>query len=142
MGRSSWINWWRRSQLGIDGFNILWCKIWSRSWGWGWGIFWTLSWRIGKCCKRSHYHHYSKSKKFKVLQKQYDLVTKEAKKLNIVNKNIRIRNGILEKDQFFYVQKRYNKPLDKHEFYLQEFIISIIEASYVCINKGERVGFS
>jgi len=74
-------------------------------------------------------HCHSKSKKYKVLQKQYDLVTKEAKKMNIVNENIRIRNGILEKDQLFYVQKMSDKPLDKHEFSLQEFNINIIERS-------------
>lgn len=61
-------------------------------------------------------HHYSKSKKFKVSQEQYDLVTKEAKKLNIVNENIRIRNGIWKKINFSMFKRDIINPLINMNF--------------------------
>jgi hypothetical protein len=76
-------------------------------------------------------------------------VIEEDKKLKIVNENTKIRNKIIEKDQISYVQKGYDKTLNKHEIDIQKFIISSIEriklASMiygVSRNKGERVGFS
>jgi len=56
-------------------------------------------------------------------------VTEESKNLSIQNKNLKIRNAILEKGQLSYVHKRYYKPIDKHEASFQEFIIYGIDRS-------------
>jgi len=60
---------------------------------------------------------------------------------------MRIEN--LENAQLSYTREKFDKPLNKHELAIHEFIINDIDKSKLdsmiygfCINKGECIGFS
>lgn len=71
----------------------------------------------------SSYH--SKSKSFKILKKNYELLSNTAKIMNTKIKNLIMQNKILEEAKSSKVHKKSNK----HENDLQEIIINSIERS-------------
>lgn len=73
----------------------------------------------------------------------------EPKKLIIQNEIRIMRNEILEKGQLSYTQKKIDRPLNKYDNSLKEFIIHSIYRSMLASmiygfsrNKGEGISFS
>ena len=77
----------------------------------------------------------------KIIKKQYDLIRDE---LNFYKDKIEK----LERDQIYLIKDMFDKPLDKYELSIQEFVISAFRITKlasmiygIIIRKGEGLGY-